>query len=426
MHYIDIFGMPYFPGVAEGKLHRGKDGDGQCIVLITQDEISTLTVLPAGIVVVEAAPFSHTMIGLLGLGVPTVLISEGQAAKLKEGVPLLIDGNNGRITDQLDLVPQDVEYKSSTPAGQAVLMADGESVNLRASVRQPTAARQAVEKGAESIGLVRSEFLVPADDAVPDTTFYQDAFRELCQAASPLTVTYRLLDLAADKIPLWLPQKKALGQVLGVQGVRMFKLAPVDAVIDAQLGALSELANEFNLRVLIPYIVRLEEYAYWLSMIRKRLPDYVPVGTMAETPASVLDIRNLLDCADFVAIGCNDLMQALYAADRDKPELRHYLDPYAPLLYRLFRQIAEQAGNELRNVQLCGVLAQIQGVLPVLVGLGYRTFSVDPPFIPYLANSLAKTTKAKCEKLASNLCVAKTTQEALEILQLPTDRHPPF
>ena len=424
---MNIIGMPYFPGVGVGKLHLGKGGDiGQCIVLITQEEIAALTTLPAGIIVVEAAPFSHTMIALLGLGVPTVLISKQQAENLQEGAQVLIDGNSGRITDQLESVPQIVEYKPSSQAGQAVLMSDGESVNLRASVRQPSAARQAVEKGAESIGLVRSEFLLPANDELPDTAFYRHTFRELCEAASPLTVTYRLLDVAADKIPAWLPKKQALGQALGIQGVRLFKITPVDAVIDAQLAALAELVNDFNLRILIPYIVRLEEYVYWSSLVRKHVPEHVPVGTMAETPASVLDIRNLLECAEFVAIGCNDLMQALYAADRDKPELRNYLDPYAPLLYRLFRQIAEQAGNELRNVQLCGVLAQIQGVLPVLVGLGYRTFSVDPTFIPYLANSLANTNKGNCETLAEQICAVKTTQEVLEILQLPRDRYPPF
>ena len=211
-----------------------------------------------------------------------------------------------------------------------------------------------------------------------------------------------------------------MGQALGLQGVRLFNLDPIRAVIDAQLEALSGLSNDFSLRLLIPYITKMEEYEYWLPWIRQRLPVHVPVGAMAETPASVLDIGSLFDRADFVAIGCNDLMQALYAADRDKPELRYYLDPYAPMLYRLFRQIAEQSAKDLRNIQLCGVLAQMQGVLPVLVGLGYSSFSVDPPFIPYLTNILANTTRGECKKLAVQICAVKTTQEVLEILQLPT------
>jgi phosphoenolpyruvate-protein kinase (PTS system EI component) len=147
---------------------------------------------------------------------------------------------------------------------------------------------------------------------------------------------------------------------------------------------------------------------------------------IAETPASVLDIDLLLDTADFVAIGCNDLMQTVFAADRDIAGLRHYLDPYAPVLFRLFRQIAGQAGEALTQVQVCGLLAQIQGVLPVLLGLGYRRFSVDAAFIPHLSSVAASVNRAECQDLARRVCEAQKTRDVLQILQLPMDRHPPF
>jgi phosphoenolpyruvate-protein kinase (PTS system EI component) len=425
-HNTHIVGSPYFPGVAVGKLHKGMhDYVAKHIVLSRGDEVSSFATLPAGFIVVDAAPFSHTMIGLLGLGVPTVLISEQQAAMLEEGMELLLDGSSGRITDELDTVPPVAEFRSGFQAGQAALMADGEPVNLCASVRQPSAARKANALAAKNIGLVRSEFLLPEDDRIPDVAFYQSAFREICEAASPLTVTIRLLDIAADKIPPWLPASDTLGQSTGLQGVRLYSIDPVQSVIEAQLDALADLSNDFSIRVLIPFLTRLEEYDYWLSLVRKRLPG-LPVGAMAETPAIVLDIGHLLDHADFVAIGCNDLMQSLYAADRDRPELHHYLDPYAPVLFRFFKQVAEQSAEHLELIQLCGVLAQLQGVLPVLLGLGYRTFSVDASFIPYLANIVVNTTRAECETLAEQVCAASSTKEVLEILGLPTDRHPPF
>lgn len=431
MHNTNIIGMPYFPGAAVGKLHRGMDGEiTKCIVMLTQDELTPFTTMPVGIIVVEAAPFSHTLIALLDLGVPTVLISAQQAATLEDGVTLLINGVSGKITDDitehLEASPPIAQDRTKRKTGSAVLMADGEPVDLSASVRRPSAARQAVEQGAKSIGLVRSEFLLPADDRVPDETFYQRAFREICEAAAPLPVTFRLLDVAADKIPAWLPPSGALTGALGLQGVRLYSMDPVENVIDAQLAALAGLSDDFSLRLLIPFLVRVEEYEYWLAKIQQQLPEHVPVGAMAETLASVLDIEHLLESADFVAIGCNDLMQSLYAADRDQPELRHYLDPYAPVLFRLFRQVAEQSAEHIHNIQLCGVLAQIKGVLPVLLGLGYRSFSVDAPFIPYLENIVAGTTRAECETLAGQVCAARTTEEVLEILQLPTDQHSPF
>ncbi len=427
---IDISGLPYFPGVAVGKLHQGADAvNPRDIVLITQHEIAHFTILPAGFIVVEAAPFSHTLIGMFSMGVPTVLISVQQAAELEEGMRLMIDGNNGRITTNLpaqDAVQIDRQMRSAHEAGRAQLLADGDPVILCASVRRPALARLAVTNGAAAIGLVRSEYLLPEDGTFPDARFYRQVFREVCRAASPLTVTYRLLDVAADKIPNWLPHPESVGRALGLQGVRLYSMKPVRDVITAQLAALGELADEFPLRVLIPFLVRVEELDYWQTAIRQQLAQAIPIGAMAETPATVLDIARLLERADFVTIGCNDLMQTLFAADRDLAELRHYLDPYAPLLYRFFRQVAEQAGEHLHEVQLCGVLSQLQGVLPVLLGLGYRTFSVDAPFLPYLADTVAGTNQAECERLATEVCAAKTSLQVLEILRLPTDRHLPF
>ena len=428
---IHITGLPYFPGIAVGRLQKGNRGDiAGRILLITQGEMSGYQTLPAGFIVVDAVPFSHTMIGFLGLGVPTVLISAEQAGRLEQDTPLMIDGARGLISNdiaaaQTAVNPSD-ELLQISNAGQEVLTTDGEPVNLLASVRQVSVARQARELGAKAIGLVRTEFLLPEHERVPDKSFYRTAFRDICEAAAPLSVTFRLLDVASDKIPPWLADKGITSQPLGLQGVRIYNIEPVAAIIEAQLEVLAELSDTFSIRVLLPYLARVEEYDYWLHLICSRLPATVAIGAMAETPAMVLDIGHLITHADFVGIGCNDLMQSLFAADRDQPELRHYLDPYAPLLYRLFSQVAEQAGEGLNQVHLCGVLAQIQGVLPVLLGLGYRNFSVDAPFIPHLAKRISTISKVDCEKLASQVVAADTTQQVLELLQLATDRHAPF
>ena len=119
-------------------------------------------------------------------------------------------------------------------------------------------------------------------------------------------------------------------------------------------------------------------------------------------------------------------MQCLFAADRDKPELRHYLDPYAPFLFRLFKQITDSAGSNLGKVQLCGVLSQLQGVLPVLLGLGYRVFSVNVHFIPYLPKTISATKLADAERVAKDVCDAAESREVVEILRLPFDRQRPF
>jgi phosphoenolpyruvate-protein kinase (PTS system EI component) len=137
---------------------------------------------------------------------------------------------------------------------------------------------------------------------------------------------------------------------------------------------------------------------------------------MAETPAAVLELANWGDLVDFFSIGTNDLIQYFVGADRDEPALSHMLDPYDPAIYRLLRQVSEAAGDQLNRIRLCGVLPRLNGVLPVLVGLGFRRFSVDPTWIPYLAKSLCSTTSANTQDLAHRVCACSHSQEVHKIL----------
>jgi len=239
-------------------------------------------------------------------------------------------------------------------------------------------------------------------------------------------VTSRWRDVAAEKKPPWMPTIDSVGGALGLQGVRLDGIEPMKSVCQAQLMAIKSLSDRYDIRVLIPYLVRHEELRYWVNLIRQQLSKPLPLGAMAETPASALDLANWFDLVDFVAIGCNDLMQCLFAADRDRGELRTYLDPYAPLLWRFMQQIAIAAEARLDRIQLCGVLAQLPGVLPILLGLGYRVFSVEAKFLPYLQRTITTTNVADARKLALQICAAKESAEVLELLGLHDGSYRPY
>ncbi|MDX1824564.1 MAG: putative PEP-binding protein, partial [Thiohalomonadales bacterium] len=110
----------------------------------------------------------------------------------------------------------------------------------------------------------------------------------------------------------------------------------------------------------------------------------------------------------------------------DSAELRHYLDPYAPLLWRFMQQIAMAAETRLENIQLCGVLAQLPGVLPLLLGLGYRAFSVEATLIPYLRQIIATTHINEARELAQQICAARESRDVLRLLGLPFGGYQPF
>lgn len=417
-------GMPYVPGVAQGILQQGLQEDPSGRIVMLEAPPGPMPRLPAGIVMVDAAPISHAMIPLLDSGVPVVIVTAAQAAAMPAGRAVRLDGGSGRIT------PAGAPLERPPPAMPAALparTADGVPVMLRASVRDRHAVQRAVAFGAEAIGLVRSEFLEPADGRMPDAAFYRAAFGGLCEAAGGRPVTIRLIDIAADKRPAWLPASSGAGGALGRQGVRLYDGEPLASLYCAQLEAIAALADGCRLRVLLPYVSDTEELEHWLGVLRRALPRGIPLGAMAETPAAVLQLRAWCGLADFVALGCNDLMQCLFGADRDRPGLRRYLDPHAPVLYRFLGEVAGQVGcGGLEGVQLCGVLPQLPGMLPVLVGLGFRAFSVEPAQLPWLGESVANIRLADAGALAARVCRAGSSAGVRALLQeegpAPADR----
>ena len=405
-------GLSYFPGYAQGRLLKGAtDNASAAIVLLTQHDLPFHGATPRGIILVDVAPFSHPVLRLRTLDVPIVLIESADVPQIPCDEELFLDGASGLITTSITA--------RSVPPSAAAVTSDGIQVELSASIGSVAGAYSAVKSGAASIGLLRSEYLFPSSGKQPDVAFLQSALSAVCEAARPLPLTVRLLDIASDKRLPWLGELPGVVTVLGLQGARLYEFEPVHAVLRAQLAALAQLAGEYRLSVLIPYLTQLEELERWHGEILAGISPPIPVGAMLETPAAALAIAQWMQVADFVALGCNDLMQCLFAADRDQPALSHLLDPYSPTLYRFLRQIAHDAGAGSSRILVCGLLSQLTGVLPILIGMGYRRFSVDPAMIPWLAAALKTETLAAAGARAEAACIARYSAEVKEMLGLP-------
>lgn len=385
--------------------------------MLRHAELQALRGRPAGLVVVDGAPFSHPMIRLLRLGIPTVVVTACQAEALTPGAPIAVDGDRGLIDIQ---ARGPSGAKTPKVAALPARTRDGVAVGLRASVADREGARRALTRGADAIGLVRSEFLVPEGDKAPDRAFYIRAIAALCEAARPLPVTLRLIDIAADKRPPWLGPVAGLEGPLGLQGVRLYDNESVQAIVRAQLEAVATLATDYRIRLLLPYVSDPQEFSRWRDWVQGlSLTRPLPVGAMLETPAAALAIPEILALADFAALGCNDLMQCLFGADRDIGRLSGYLDPYAPALLRFLRQVAQAAGQGLERIQLCGLLPLFRGLAPVLLGLGYRHLSVEPALIPRLAGRIAQTHMGEAEALAGRVCAATGADRVRALVGLP-------
>ncbi len=405
-------GVGYVPGVVRGRLTRNPATED--ILLADHETLRRLSTSPAGCVLLDAAPFSHVSIGLLSRGIPTVIIGAEEASQLVEGVEVILDGATGRV---LPAEADDGDLTSPPPPVPPDLRTlNGKPVELRASVRGAATARLARERGLAAIGLVRTEYLLPGDGVKPDRTFYARSFETVLEAAAPLPVTFRLLDLAPDKRPAW-ASALPTSSPLGLHGSLLYQYPLVRGVVLDQLQALKGLHRRFTVGLLVPNVATVAQFQHQLDVIEAALPDPgVSVGAMLETPGAALAVDRFLAAAEPVAFGLNDLMQSLFGADRDLPAMYDQLDPYAPVLYRLLRLTAELAGPGVGRVQLCGILPQLPGVLPVLLGLGYRTFSVDVAHASYLARTIASRSVAADQGLADAVCSAASGRDVADLL----------
>lgn len=402
-----IHAIPYVPGQVRGTLRFGAAAAAPgVIVALHQREIAAPDARPAGIILVGASPFAHPALRLLSQAIPAVLVELDQLDGLTEGNEILLDGHSGLLTSPVPASLPAYAAPSPPEPGKPLSTGDGVKVELRASVGSIAGSVAAVKQGAASIGLVRSEYLFPEDGRRPDADFLGAAFEQICRAAQPLSVTFRLVDIAGDKKPPWLGEVPGIAGVLGLQGARLYAMEPVRQVYLDELKALNRLAGQYRFSVLLPYVASLAELESLVTEIRQHLPPEVPLGVMLETPAAALAVEEFLGVVDFAALGCNDLMQCLFAADRDLPELHAWLDPHAPALYRFLEMVVQHASNSVGTLQVCGLLPQWPGILPVLIGLGYRAFSVDPVVIPWLARTVRQTDTRQAAKLARAVCEA--------------------
>jgi len=431
---VRVQGKPYVPGLVSGVLRRGMDGLGAgklCVLshkdigLIVQDPQVDEQALArkfhgAGIIAVDGAPLSHGMIRLFSLGVPTVIVSSQQLMGLSDGTPLTLDGATGLISDPSQATSAVTRIEPVIPQpGTSVMTADSAPVRLSASISGTFGAANAVECGAASIGLVRSEYLLPPDDRSADADYFESVFEGLCDAARPLPLTVRLVDIAAGKSFNRQTGMSGVERTLGARGSQLYSIESVHRIFQAQVEAVGRLAGQFDLSLILPNVWGLETYLRWRSEIERLLKGAVRIGAMAETPAAALAIADLAKRADFVAIGCNDLMQCFFGIDRNIAELSRFLDPCAPALLRFLREVAVAAGERLAEVQLCGLLPQSPGVLPVLVGIGFRSFSVEPRMIPYLAETISGIDTVSASALATSVCNAQDSETVRGLLGLP-------
>ncbi len=262
----------------------------------------------------------------------------------------------------------------------------------------------------EGIGLFRSEFLF-LDKSLPDEENQFNSYKEVVEFFKPAPVTIRTLDIGGDKINAFSSLSKERNPSLGCRAIRFCMQNP--DLFKTQLRAILRASNYGNVKLMFPMISSVEEIIDAHAILKTTMSELkkegipfnenIPVGIMIEVPSAAIDSDLLARHSDFFSVGTNDLVQYTLAVDRINESISNIYNPLNHAVLRLLKVIVENSNKFSVPLSICGEIAGEPIYTMLLMGLGYRTFSMSSNMMHPIKRIIRSVTIKECEELTSDL-----------------------
>ncbi len=406
----------------------GDELPSRCILIGQEVSIARMASVPVerlvGIVSAAGSVYSHATLFARSLGIPAVVGLGSVVAELGNRATLAVDGYRGKVIvepagaslkryQRLEAEERELAAEFKRRAVQPTTTRDGIRWSVTATISEPNEAREM--RGADGIGLYRTEFLFMARESFPTEDEQVEIYRRIFADAHAAPVVVRTLDIGGDKQLPYFSIAEA-NPALGTRGIRVSLRRP--ELFTTQIRALLRAASPGgNLRILLPMVTTVQEVIDARGLIREAHQQLVDegndviapaVGVMIEIPALVYQMRRLCQHADFLSIGSNDFAQYLLAIDRTNASLADSFDQLQPALLSALGNAVRAARARRRPVSICGELgADPMGVIMAL-GMGSDSVSVPPRLI------------GRVKWVVSNFTVEEATRLFRRARELPT------
>lgn len=388
----------------------------------------------AGIATETGGYYSHTGIITRNLGIPAVSGLEFDLDAIKDSACAIVDGETGRFIlspseaerqaflreqEELARVASDLEQYRT----QKSCTADGIEGRICANIGTPADARHAMQKGAEGIGLMRSEFLYMDHEGLPDEETQFAAYREVLETMAGQPVIVRTLDIGGDKDLPALALPKEDNPFLGFRAIRLC-LQRKD-LFRVQLRALLRASVYGDLHIMFPMVSSLEELREAKAMLAQAREELlaegehvapVKVGIMIEIPSAALLADCLAKEVDFFSIGTNDLIQYTLAVERGNASVEYLYTPYQPAVLRLIAMAARAAEDNGIFCGMCGEAAADPALLPVFWGMGIHELSMSASSVTRARKTLAACHDGACRELVHKVLACTSSEQVKQIL----------
>jgi phosphotransferase system enzyme I (PtsP) len=349
-----------------------------------------------GLVLEEGGPTSHIAIVARALGIPAVGEIANATALIQAGDAVIVDGQAGEV----QIRPQpDVEnaYKDKARLrarkqeqyrklkSQPAVTRDGVEIQLQINAGLLVDMANLDETATSGVGLFRTELQFMVAQHMPSTAEQQALYGAVLKAAGDRPVTFRTLDIGGDKVLPYMERVEEENPALGWRAIRIGLDKP--RLLRAQIRALLRAGAGCDMKIMLPMVATVNEFLRARLLVRRELamlerdgraaPASLKLGVMVEVPSLLFELPEIAREADFLSIGTNDLMQFLFAADRENSRVSERFDPLCAAGLRALRMIVEEAARADCPVTVCGEMGGKPIEALALIALGYRSFSMS-------------------------------------------------
>lgn len=392
-----------------------------------------------GIVLASGGSTAHVSLLVRSLGIPMLIAASPDLLHVEDGTPLLLDTASGILfINPPATVSQTFEKRNLLAVRAAAeghhmrdqtATRDGHRVKLMANINLLTEIEHALQLKAEGVGLYRTELPYLMRDSLPTEEDQQWIYTQLVQRMAGRPVTFRTLDAGGDKLLTYFDVAHETNPALGLRSMRLTLKYP--DILDRQLRAILRAAHGHDdIRIMFPMIGSIDEWREACRRLNICIADvaaetgvacHVKIGVMIELPA-VIDLADAFAAeAEFFSIGTNDFVQYMLAVDRTNENVAEYYCPHHPAVLRGLQRVTAAAIRHNVEVSICGEMGHDPRFVPFFIGIGVRTLSVNPNFLPQVQRAVAACTLAQAQAYAANLLAQETIAGVLAQLMDPSD-----
>lgn len=427
----------YILGVKEPEI-----GDEKVILCGREIEPSVIAGMEtekiAGVLLGSGSTTAHAVIIAKARAIPTIvgLNKEDRIDRIADGDHVIMDGERGEIV--INPAPEDIASYDEKIKKQKELAehyaalkdlpavtTDGVKVDLMANIGTHMDVDNALNYGAEGVGLFRSEFVFMGRQDIPTEEDQFKAYKEAIGKCKGKLCVIRTMDIGGDKPLPYLNIPEEENPFLGYRAVRI-SLQRRDLFLP-QLKAILRAGVYGKAAIMIPMIINVAEFKKVKEFIEeaklelahegKAYSDDVQVGIMVETPAAAIMTPVLAKYVDFFSIGTNDLVQYTLAVDRGNANISYLYNHFNPAVLRLVQRTITSARENGIWAGMCGEMASDPNAAVLLMAMGINELSMSAPSIPRVKEKIRSISSVKAKEILADVMTMEDGDDIRNYLQ---------